>query len=236
MKRLAVFLALILLVGCQPGSTGFQKTKIWDIYTDMLYENPDSFVANLEKRHPAEFRMIRWLKDNNEWAYNSYLDILMSNRSENTVQLTIKPECYFLEEGKEPINQKQLLELFKSRNIMPAPFYSPHASVVEFIEALANGSIGVAPSFVAGEFAKSFDSREIEVAYWNGLAEGNLYARTVVRKVEMSKDLKSAKVYLELIFFTSQKSSYDKVTLVSRKIGYDIKLSEEGTWLITNQF
>ncbi len=236
MKQLAVFLALIMFVGCQAGTTGFQRTKIWDIYTDMTYENADSFVANLEKRHPAEYRMVKWLKDNKEWAYNSYIDVLTSNRSENTVQVTLKPECYFVEEVKEPVNQKQLLEIFKTRNISPAPINSPHGSVVEFIEALSNGSIGVSASFVTGDFAKTFETRDGEVAYWNEIAKGNLYARSVVRKVEMSKDLKSGKVYLELIFFTSQDTGSDKIELVTRKIGYEIRLSEEGTWLITSQF
>lgn len=236
MKQLAVFLAVILLVGCQTGTTGFQKTKIWDIYTDMTYENADSFVANIEKHHPAEYRMVKWLKDNKEWAYNSYMDILTSSRSENTVQVVLKPECYFLEEGKEPVNQRQLLEIFKSRNITPAPINSPYGSVVDFIEALSKGTIGVASSFVTGDFAKTFETRDGEVAYWNQLAQGNLYARSVVRKVEMDKDLKSGKVYLELIFFTSQNTSTDPITLVTKKIGYEIKLSEEGTWLITRQF
>jgi hypothetical protein len=236
MRLLLSLVMVIVFACCEPNPGKFEPTKIWDIYSDIVHQTHESFIDNMQKKRPAEHRMVTWLRDNREPAYEEYINILTSSRLEQGQQVLLTPEAYFIEGADRPTSQAGLLELFKKNNIQPAPATSPHGGVVNFIEALANGSLSQVSGMVTGEFEGSFKTHDDEKAYWDKISDGKLYARAVVRRVDLRKDLKSGEVHLELIFFTEQKSQTDVIKTVTTRIGYKIRLSEEGTWLIEKQF
>jgi hypothetical protein len=235
MKFVLTAILAVLLVGCSGAQVVVTDSKIWDIYSDINYDNEESFINNLQKKHPQEYRMLSWLKSDGNRAYVDFMDLMKSRTFEDGAQVKLTPNCYWIEGEKTPILQADLLKLFEKNKIEPMPDSSPHGAVAGFIDSLAGGTIGQAQLAVSGEFSSNLKTHDDQIAYWNGISKGNLFARCVVRRVDMPKDLKSAVVSLELLFFTEQKTSYDVIELVRVKKTYNIKLSEVGTWLVTKE-
>ena len=232
---IGLILSVVLLSSCSGSLTQTVKeTKIWDVYSDINYENEDSFVNNLSKKHPQEYRMVSWLKENRERAYDDYIDFLKSRTLENDQQLVLDPYCYSIEGKKEKHLQADLVGFYEDKK-MAKPNNSPHGIVIGFIEALASGSIGQAQPLTEGSFSTQFATRESETKYWNKLAGGNFYARSVVRSVEMPSDLKSATASIVLLFFTPQDNPSDRVELVKVSKKYQIKLNEVSEWKIVKE-
>jgi hypothetical protein len=236
MKNITAFiLSMILLASCSGSLTQTVKeTKIWDIYSDISYDNEDSYINNLQKKHPQEYRMVSWLKENRERAYDDYIDFLKSRTVENDQQIVLDPYCYAIEGKKEKHLQADLVGFYEDKK-MAKPNNSPHGTVIGFVEALASGSIGQAQPLTEGSFSSQFAIRQSEIDYWNKLAQGNLYARSVVRSVEMPSDLKSATVSIVLLFFTPQDNPSDRVELVKVPKKYQIKLNEVSEWKIVKE-
>lgn len=239
MMRTISFLACLVLLfstGCSgAGQSEVKPNKIWDIYTDLTFENDDSFLANMKTKHPAEQRMITWLKDNNEQAYYDYMHLLKSQTYVDGKQLVLAPGCYFVEGQDKPVTQKDVIGFYQDRKINPVPSLSPHGAVTNFIESLANGSLGQAKLMTKGEFEDNFTSTDKQKAFWKDIVKNNLYARCIIKRVDMTKDLMSAKVTLELILFTQQTNPGDSVEMVREEKQYEIHLGKDGTWLITKQ-
>ena len=232
---IGLILSVILLASCSGSSTNMVKeTKIWDVYSDISYDNEDSYINNLQKKHPQEYRMVSWLKENKERAYDDYIDFLKSRTIENDQQLVLDPYCYVMEGMKGKHLQADLVGFYEEKK-MAKPNSSPHGTVIGFIEALASGSIGQAQPLTDGSFSSQFATHQDELKYWDKLVGGNLYARSVVRSVEMPSDLKSATVSIVLLFFTPQDNPSDRVELVKVPKKYQIKLNEVSEWKIVKE-
>lgn len=235
MISLLACLVLLLSAGCSGASQNNVKSnKIWDIYTDLTFENDDSFVANMKTKHPAEQRMVTWLKDNNEQAYYDYMYLLKSQTFDSGKQLILNPDCYYVEGEDNQLNQKEIIQLYYDKKINPIPSLSPHGAVTNFIESLANGSLGQAKLMTEGDFADNFSTIDKQNEFWKELVNDNLYARCIIKRVDMPNDLMSAKVTIELILFTQQKG--DSIEMIRKEKQYEIHLDKDGTWLIRKQF
>lgn len=238
MRTISLLLSLVILlgVGCSGTTQSDAKpNKIWDIYTDLTFENDDSFIANMRTKHPAEQRMVTWLKDNNEQAYHDYMSLLKSQTSDSGKQLILTPNCYYVEGQDKQLNQKEVIQLYYDKKIEPVPSLSPHGAVTNFIESLANGSLGQSKLMTEGEFADNFSTIDKQKVYWKELVKDNLYARCIIKRVDLAKDLMTAKVTLELILFTQQTNQNDSVEMVREEKQFEIHLGKDGTWLIRKQ-
>lgn len=236
MRTISLLACLVLLLstGCSGTLQNDVKSdKIWDIYTDLTFENDDSFIANMKAKHPAEQRMVVWLKDNNEQAYYDYMRLLKSQTFENGKQIILSPNCYYVQGNESSLTQKDVIQLYYDKKIEPMPSLSPHGAVTNFIESLANGSLGQAKLLAEGDFADNFSTIDKQNEFWKELVKDNLYARCIIKRVDMPNDLMSAKVTLELIMFTQQKS--DGIEMIRKEKQYEIHLNKDGTWLIRKQ-
>lgn len=238
MRVITFFACLIVIVsaGCNGSEqTQAKPNKIWDIYTDLSFENDESFLASMKTKHPAEQRLVTWLKENREQAYYDYMQLLKSQTYSDGKKLELTPNCYHVEGQKGLLTQKDVIQLYYDLKINPIPGSSPHGAVTNFIESLANGSAGQAKQATQGKFSENFSDLERQNDYWNKISQGNLYARIIIKKVDMPKDLKSASVFLEILFFTQQNHPGQAIRLVRMERTVEISLDKDGTWLIQNQ-
>jgi hypothetical protein len=228
---------MVLSIGCvSDNKTDGKPDKIWDIYNDLTYESDDSFLASMKTKHPAEQRLVTWLRDNKEQAYYDYMQLLKSQTYSNGKILELTPSCYYVEGQTNSITQKDLIQQYYDKKIYPIPTLSPHGAATQFIESLANGSVSQPMQMTEGDFSKNFSTNEKQYEYWKSLSDGNLFARSIVRRVDITKDLLNAKVDLELLFFTPQNSKFDNIRLVRLQKNVEIKLNKDGTWLIQNLY
>lgn len=230
-------MTLSFAVGCNSSNQPQDNpNKIWDIYTDLTYENDDSFLASMKTKHPAEQRLVSWLKENKEQAYYDFIQLLKSQTYSEGKILELTPSCYQVENQKPNLTQKDVIQLYYDLKINPVPAASPHGSVTNFIESLANGTVGQVQQAVTGKFSENFSSFEKQNDYWKKISQGNHYARIIIRRVEMPKDFKTARVLFEILFFTQQNHANDIIKLFRVENTAEIRLDKDGTWLIENLY
>lgn len=236
MKRTLVFLlSVIVLGGCgdKQALKNVEPKMIWDVYSNLSYDNPEKFLKELETSRKIEYKTLIQTRSSNKSAFDDYIKSLESVLPDDDGNQTLYvPTCFFLPERDKPVTARELYGIYRQDTSVPMPEFPPYTVVGMFVDSASQNRFDEAFFYI--EKDSSFDKKIGGLTglpkFWRTFSEKIKILRIALKEVRIQKGMRDAQVDLDILVFKEPKTGVDFWRFGRIPASFKVYLREDGGW------